>query len=108
MTLPYDSKLLAFLAPSPVQLPETEPYVVSPPALVIRDREGAWWTLGFDQGGWHTGEFEFDVIRRGPEPDAKPTPTGQHACRIEKRGGLIRIYGEAGWRTWNYDHHYFF
>jgi hypothetical protein len=104
----YDPRLFSFLKRPKAPLPETESYVSIPPALVIRDREGAWWTLGFDQGGWRTGEFEYDVIRRGPEPDAVPRPTGEHACRIEFRAGIIRIYGERGWRTWNYERRYFF
>lgn len=75
-------------------MPVTEGYVAIPPALVIRDNEGALWTLGFDQGGWRTGEFEYDVVRNG-------SVTGEHACRIEFRGGMVRIFGDAGWRTWN-------
>lgn len=72
----------------------TEAYVSIPPALVITDNEGALWTLGFDQGGWRTGEYEFDVVRNAKK-------TGEHACRIEFRGGKVRIFGSAGWRTWN-------
>jgi hypothetical protein len=74
-------------------MPVTEAYVSIPPALVIRDNEGALWTLGFDQGGHRTGEYEYDVVRNGRK-------TGEHACRIEFRGGKIRIYGQDRWRSW--------
>lgn len=75
-------------------MPITESYVSIPPALVIRDETGALWTLGFDQGGTRTGEFEYDVVRNARK-------TGETACRIEFRGRKLRIFGEAGWRTWN-------
>ena len=87
------SPQLAFMRPDAPFMPTTEAYVSIPPALVIRDNEGALWTLGFDQGGWRTGEFEFDVVRNGKK-------TGEHACRIEFRGGRIRIYGAERWRIW--------
>lgn len=74
-------------------IPPSEPSVCIPPALVIRDKEGNLWTLGFDQGGWRTGEFEFDVVRNGRK-------TGEFACRIEYRAGKVRIYGADRWRVW--------
>lgn len=89
----YSLKRFPFMAPQGEAVPISESYVAIPPALVIRDSEGALWTLGFDQGGWRTGEFEFDVVRNGRK-------TGEHACRIEIRAGKIRIFGAAGWRTW--------
>lgn len=64
-----------------------------PPALVIQDSEGALWTLGFDQGGYATGEMEYDVVRNGKK-------TGEMACRIEITKGKIRIYGRDRWRAW--------
>lgn len=98
----YSIKQFPFMAAAGPQMPLTESYVSIPPALVIRESDGTVWTLGFDQGAfWRTGEYEFDVVRCGPEPGAKPTPTGDHACRIEMRKGIVRIYGEAGWRTWS-------
>lgn len=90
----YSLKRFPFMAPQGPHMPVTEPYVAIPPALVIRDGEGALWTLGFDQGEWRTGEFEYDVVRNGAK-------TGEHACRIEYRGGKVRIFGAAGWRTWS-------
>jgi len=90
----YDLRQFPFMKPQGPHMPVSEAYVCIPPALVITDGEGALWTLGFDQGGWRTGEFEFDVVRNGRK-------TGEHACRIEYRGGRVRIFGEAGWRTWN-------
>lgn len=91
----YSFEKFPFMRPAGEHMPVTEPYVVIPPALVIRDSEGALWTLGFERGAfWTTGEFEFDVIRNGAK-------TGEFACRIEYRRGKVRIFGEAGWRTWN-------
>ena len=90
----YNLKQFPFMRPQGPHMPITEAYVSIPPALVIRDNEGALWTLGFDQGAYRTGEFEFDVVRNGVK-------TGEHACRIEFRGGKVRIFGESGWRSWN-------
>lgn len=90
----YDLKRFAHMKPQGPHMPITESYVCIPPALVIRDDEGALWTLGFDQGGWRTGEFEYDVVRNAKK-------TGEFACRIEFRGRILRIFGHEGWRTWN-------
>jgi hypothetical protein len=91
----YDLKRFPFMAPQGPHMPTTEAYVAIPPALVIRDNEGALWTLGFERGAfWQTGEFEFDVVRNGKK-------TGELACRVEFRRGKVRIFGEAGWRIWN-------
>ena len=90
----YNIDQFPFMAPKGPQTHITEGYVSVPPALVICDSEGALWTLGFDQGGWHTGEYEFDVLRNARK-------TGEFACRIEFRRGRVRIFGQAGWRTWN-------
>ena len=92
-TQSYDFARLPFMRPAGPTMPVTESYVCVPPALVIRDNEGASWTLGFRRGETSTGEFEFDVVRNGVD-------TGETACRIEKRAGKIRIFGAAGWRTW--------
>lgn len=73
---------------------KTEAAVVSPPALWITADDGSTFTLGFDGGGERTGEYEFDVVRNGRK-------TGEFACRIEMRGGKVRIFGSAGWRVWN-------
>jgi hypothetical protein len=91
----YNLQRFPFMKPQGPHMPVTEAYVAIPPALVIRDDEGALWTLGFDRGAsWRTGEYEFDVIRNGVK-------TGEHACRIEFRKNKVSIFGEAGWRTWN-------
>ena len=90
----YNLKQYPFMKPQGPHMPITEAYVTCPPALVIRDDEGALWTLGFDQGEWRTGEFEYDVVRNA-------VPTGEHACRIEFRQRKVKIFGSAGWRTWN-------
>lgn len=77
-------------------MPVTEPYVVCPPALVIRDSEGAVWTLGFDYSHteWLSGRWEYDVLRNGRK-------TGEYARNIEYRGGKVIIHGADGRRVWN-------
>ncbi len=90
----YNLQKYPFMKPQGPHMPITEAYVSIPPGLVIRDDEGALWTLGFDQGEWRTGEYEYDVVRNG-------VPTGEHACRIEFRQRQVKIFGAAGWRTWN-------
>jgi len=89
----YSFKKFPFMQKPGIHMPVSEPYVSIPPALVIRDSKGDLWTLGFDRGGWRTGEFEFDVVRNGKK-------TGEYACRIEYRGGKVRIYGADRWRVW--------
>jgi hypothetical protein len=96
----YNPAQCGFMAPDEDFVPQSEPGTVCPPALVIRDKENALWTLGFDQGShWTTGEFEFDVVRNMRK-------TGARACRIEKlSNGYVRIFGSCDgsrqWRTWN-------
>lgn len=91
----YNLTRLPFMKAAGPTMPISETYVVVPPALVIRDSEGNSWTLGFRRGETSTGEFEFDVVRNGVD-------TGETACRIEYRAGnRVRIFGAAGWRTWN-------
>lgn len=90
----YDLTRMPFMAPQGEHMPLTEAYVSIPPALVIRDKDGALWTLGFDQGEFRTGEFEYDIVRNGRK-------TGEFGCRIEFRNGKVKIFGAAGWRTWN-------
>lgn len=89
----YSFKIFPFMRPRGEHMPVTESSVSIPPALVIQDSEGALWTLGFDQGGWRTGEYEYDVVRNGKK-------TGEKACRIEYRSGKVRIYGADRWRVW--------
>ena len=76
--------------------PVTEPYVSVPPALVIRDNEGATWTLGFDydEREWRTGRYEYDIVRNG-------RPTGEFGQVIEFRQGKVIIYGANGRRVFN-------
>ena len=94
----YSFKRFPFMAKgSEAVNPESEPYVVIPPALLIRDRERNTWTMGFMRpmrDPHRTGEYEFDVVRNGQS-------TGEYACRIEYRQGKVRIFGHQGWRTWN-------
>lgn len=93
----YSLSKFPFMRSPGEHMPITEGYVCIPPALVIRDGKGNLWTLGFDMGGWRTGEFEYDVVRNANK-------TGEKACRIEFRGGKVRIFGVAGWRTWSETH----
>lgn len=72
----------------------SDAYVASPPALFIDDEAGLRWTLGMDMRKGPRGEFEFDVQFNG-------CPTGEHASRIERRGGKVRIFTRTGWKHWN-------
>jgi len=86
----------------------TEPYVSSPPALLIVDEAGNYWALGFRMGApdgglkekYETradaprGEFAFNVLKNGQN-------TGEFASRIERRQGKIRIFTRSGWKWWN-------
>lgn len=94
MMIDYDPRMFPFMHRLGPQNHISENYVSIPPALVIQDGEGNLWTLGFDEGGWRTGEFEYDVVRNAQK-------TGEHACRIEYRAGKVRIFGSGGWRTFN-------
>lgn len=101
----YSTDKFPFMKPRGPHMYVSDHYTSVPPALVIEDDEGALWTLGFDQGGFKTGEFEYDVVRTGPEPGAKPQSFGEFACRIEfrrdRRGrSKVMIFGRDGWRTW--------
>lgn len=71
----------------------TEPYVCSPPALVIMDESGVIWTLGTEMGPAPRGEFAFSVLRNGFN-------TGEFASRIERRQGKISIFTRAGRKNW--------
>jgi hypothetical protein len=74
----------------------TESYVSVPPALTITDERGAVWTLGMQTAPRDRspdGEFAFDVLRNG-------VFTGEVASRIERRAGVVRIFGRDGWKRW--------
>lgn len=92
----YDLKRFDFMGPAGPHMPVTEAYVSIPPALVIRDKDGATWTLGFDydEREWRGGRWEYDILRNGQV-------TGEFGRVIEFRRGLVRIWGAEGWRTWN-------
>lgn len=85
----------SFMRPQGPHMPITEPYVAIPPALWIRDDEGALWTLGFDydERAWRGGKYEYDVVRNG-------RVTGEFARFIEFRKGKVKIWGADGWRSW--------
>jgi hypothetical protein len=98
----YSFKRFDFMRPAGETMPITEPYVSIPPALVIRDSEGATWTLGFDydEREWRGGRYEYDIVRNGRK-------TGEFGRVIEFRRGKVRIFGAEGWRTWNGKRHCF-
>lgn len=91
----YSLKRFDFMAPAFPHMPVTDAYVSIPPALVIRDNEGATWTLGFDydEREWRGGRWEYDCVRNGQM-------TGDFCRVIEFRRGEVRIWGAEGWRTW--------
>ena len=105
MTQHYDLSKFTFMRPQGPHMPITERYVSIPPALVIRDEEGALWTLGFDynEAEWRGGRYEYDVVRNGVK-------TGEFARNIASCGqplGLIEatvrlvIRGPSLWGgTW--------
>lgn len=105
----YDWKLsqFAFMKPQGPHMPVTEAAVHIPPALWIRDDEGALWSLGFDynEAEWRGGKYEYDVVRTGP--DGVAVKTGEFARTIEftvppngnKR--VVQIWGADGKRRWN-------
>lgn len=78
---------------------KTESYVEIPPAYIITTSDGATWTLGF-QYVQHNGEFEFNVLRNDID-------TGEFAKRIVYRGGVLRIYGSNGWKTFSRSRRHF-
>jgi hypothetical protein len=92
----YDTRRFDFMGPVGPHMPVTEAYVCVPPALVIRDNEGAVWTLGFDYSDteWRTGRWEYDILRNG-------RMTGEFGRTIEFRQGKVIINGADGRRVWN-------
>ena len=100
----YDFRQFGFMRPQGPHMPVTDSSVAIPPALWIRDDEGALWTLGFDydEREWRGGKYEYDVVRNGRK-------TGEFARVIEFRVDSwgtrrIRIWGAHGgravWRWW--------
>ncbi len=97
----YDLKRVPHMKPQGPHMPITDSSVCIPPALWIRDEQGALWTLGFDydERAWRTGQWEYDVVRDGVQ-------TGEFARNIEYRVNsrgtrTVRIWGADGWREWN-------
>jgi hypothetical protein len=96
----YDLKKFPFMRPQGPHMPITAASVCIPPALWIRDSEGALWTLGFDydESEWRGGKWEYDVIRNGRK-------TGEFCrkieCKINSYGNkVVKIWGADGWREW--------
>jgi len=74
----------------------TEPYVASPPALFILDREGNVFTLGHkyqERRDRPKGHYAFNVLRNNVD-------TGEYASHIEKRNGRVRIFTGEGYKYW--------
>jgi hypothetical protein len=95
----YNLNRFSFMRPQGPHVPITEAYVSIPPALVIRDEEGALWTLGFDydEREWRSGRWEYDCVRNGRK-------TGDFCRTIEFRNKKVIIYGADGRRVWNGRH----
>lgn len=68
----------------------TESYVCCPPAWVVTDTDGSVLTPGFEYVEYPF-HYEYMVLRND-------RPTGQFAQFIERRGGIIRLYGKDGTR----------
>lgn len=70
----------------------TESYVSIPPALIIMLSNNQCFTAGneYVQRG---SVFEWNVL-------CNDVDTGEMASRIEYRGGVVRIFGVDGWRSW--------
>ncbi len=92
----WDTKAFSFMKPQGPHMPVTEPYVSIPPALWIRDKQDALWTLGFDydEREWRGGHLEYDIVRNGVK-------TGEFGRIIEFRRGQVRIFGSEGYKAWN-------
>ena len=82
-----------YMIPHGPQTHVTEPYVSSPPALVILDETGSIWTLGTEMGPAPKGELAFNVLRNGFD-------TREFASRIERRNGKISIFTRTGRKNW--------
>lgn len=98
----YDFRLpqYKFMKPQGEHMPVTEGYVAIPPALWIRDEQGALWTLGFDydEVSWRTGKWSYDVVRNGEK-------TGEFARHIEYRNnsyGVKTVRISEDGRSWKY------
>ena len=75
---------------------KTEPYVCVPPALVITDSDGGTWTFGTEFNAYG----EINVLRNDVD-------TGEFAQRIEYRGGVVRLYGKGGGRSFSRSRRHF-
>jgi hypothetical protein len=71
----------------------TESYVEIPPALMITARDGSMFTLGTEYVQ-HGQTFEFNVL-------CNDRDTGEMASKIVFQRGIVRIFGQAGWRVWS-------
>jgi hypothetical protein len=72
---------------------KTESYTSVPPAFMITDSDGAVWTLGFKYI-IHHNEYHFSVLRNDVD-------VGEMASRIEYTKGVVRIFGQDGWKSFS-------
>lgn len=75
---------------------KTESYVVIPPAYIITDSDGGTWTFGTEFNAYG----EINVLRNDVD-------MGEFAQRIEYRGGVVRLFGRAGRRSFSRSRRHF-
>lgn len=75
---------------------KTDSYVVVPPALIITDTDGGTFTFGTEFNAYG----EINVLRND-------VATGEFAQRIEYRGGVVRLYGKGGTRSFSRSRRHF-
>ena len=96
------TSILPYMRRPAAQTHITEPYVSSPPAVLIVDEAGDVWTLGLTMrrrqsrsgGSAPNGEYAFNVLRNGIN-------IGEFASRIERCTGRVRIFTNSGWKRWS-------
>lgn len=74
----------------------TEAYVTVPPAYIITDSDGGTWTFGTEFNAYG----EINVLRNDIN-------TGHFAQQIEYRGGVVRLFGRDGWRSFSRSRRHF-
>lgn len=75
---------------------KTEAYVCIPPALIITDSDGGTWTFGTEFNAYG----EINVLRNDVN-------MGEFAQRIDYRGGVVRLYGKGGTRSFSRSRRHF-
>jgi hypothetical protein len=75
---------------------KTESYVRMPPAYNITDSDGATFIFGLN----YNVHGEYIVLRNDID-------TGEFATVVEYRGGVVRLYGREGWRSFSRSRRHF-